>query len=184
MSQRIEGGGLQVVGKLAVDSFPSLLKARQTSPFVAFQGIPIVCLQRSDVGMLTLRLLASCLGELEEVQAQFELLFSGYVRPEGMSISHSDAPVDKTAIRVSLSGGLEHPARTCVSHVVQKRDTALHEALHGLFARDGKVYCAYIVAIIIHQPGGRHVRNEHKRNKEESYKDKSHPPFRQRKNSF
>ena len=66
--------------------------------------------------------------------------------------------------------------------MVQKRDTALHVALHGLFARDGKVYCADIVAIIIHQPGGRPVRNEHKRNKEESYKDISHPSLRQRTN--
>ncbi len=36
VSQGIEGGGLQVVRKLAVDSFPSLFKARQPSPFVAF----------------------------------------------------------------------------------------------------------------------------------------------------
>ncbi len=185
MSQRIEGGGLQVVGELAMDFLPSLVKARQPSPFVPFQGVLIICLQRSDVGTFTLRLLASCFGEFEEVQAQFELLFSGCVRPEGMDVSHSNAPVGKSAVRFGLPDSLENPACARVGHVVKERDTALHEALRGFTARDRQVYGAELVAIIIHQPGDRPAGNERKRNEKKSCKDMSHPaPWQRRRDYF
>ena len=163
MRERVEDGGLGIIGVCLVDFFHGLFPATYAQPVIVGRGIQEESFSSSKKKLLALGRWRKGLGLFDCLPSLLAELRAGTRWPQRLKQSHREAPLCHRAFRIGRGDMLELLARLGICHVMEQRDGLIEFFLRLRSAGDGKIDCGHFVrGTVVLAVGGHSLEKYHK----------------------